>query len=181
MKRLSLLTLTIMLGMGCQRSEANPMDITQPNAIGNEESNFTRLTTCYDADEWTCAVEAAIVRKTNEKRSGLAGLDQVFETSHVARGHSKYMVEFGISHDNFQARAAELKDALPDMEINALGENVAQMSQNMADPELIAAEFVRMWWNSKGHRDNMLNGRYHYIGVGIMRSGNAIYATQMFH
>jgi uncharacterized protein YkwD len=183
MKRLSLLTLTIMITLACQRSEANPLDAAISNGMGDSAS-LTRRTACYDADEWTCAVEAAIVRKTNEKRAGTAGpLEQYFESSHVARDHSTYMAEQNdISHDNFQSRGDALARELPGLVINYLGENVAMMSyQSQLDPESVAAEFVKMWWNSDGHRENMLGGKYRSIGVGVVRTENEIYATQVFH
>jgi uncharacterized protein YkwD len=182
MKRLSLLTLTIMLALGCQRSEANPIDATQPTAIENESSSLARWTSCYDADEWTCEVEAAIARQTNEKRTGAPALTQLFESSYVARRHSNSMLKKNsVNHDGFQGRAAELNKEMPDLPICALGENVAMIGQDIDDPEQVAAEFVKMWWKSQGHHDNMINAQYKYIGVGVVRSGQAIYATQVFH
>jgi uncharacterized protein YkwD len=183
MKRLSLLTLTIILTVGCQRSEANPIDGTQPTAVENG-SNSTRLTSCYDADEWTCEVEAAIIRLTNEKRAQRGNLEQSFESSYVARLHSEYMGELGqINHDGFLAgnRTDALQKEFPGMKISYRAENVAAMSNSMVDPDLIAQEFVKMWWNSAGHRKNM-EGNYRYIGVGVIRTPeNGIYATQIFY
>ncbi|HYX32714.1 MAG TPA: CAP domain-containing protein [Oligoflexus sp.] len=185
MKRLSLLTLTMMLVLGCQRSDANPVDAAaQPNAPGHESSDFTRLTACYDADEWTCAVETEIVRLTNVKRatSKLVKLDQVFESSYIARGHSKSMTPDNISHNGFDQRFETLQKELPEVWRGRAGENVAYFSSRSEDPEAVAAELVKMWWNSKGHRDNMMNKDYVYIGVGITRnSDNLVFATQMFH
>ncbi len=184
MKRLSLITLTILLAMGCQRSDANPLENKQPTGTVQESSTVSRLTSCYDADEWTCEVEAAIVRKTNEKRAELkrASLEQVFETSYIARGHSKVMPVEGISHNGFKERFDALREALPGIRIGAGAENVAWMSFSQDDPELVAAEFVKMWWNSKGHKANMEGAQYRYIGVGVVRTDdNRVFATQMFH
>ncbi|MDQ3234145.1 MAG: hypothetical protein M3Q07_20250, partial [Pseudobdellovibrionaceae bacterium] len=154
MKRLSLLTLTMMLVLGCQRSDANPRDAAaQPNVPGHESSDFTRLTACYDADEWTCAVEAEIVRLTNEKRatSKLVKLDHVFESSHIARGHSKSMEPGKIDHNGFDERFKTLDKVLPEVWRGVAGENVAYLSSRSQDPEAeaVAAEFVKMWWKSE--------------------------------
>jgi uncharacterized protein YkwD len=94
MKRLSLITFTILLILGCQRSNANPMDPTLRDSRGNEDaSGYTRLTSCYEGDEWVCAVEAAIAAKTNQKRAGLVKLEHSFETSFAARVHSLKMMK----------------------------------------------------------------------------------------
>lgn len=38
------------------------------------------------------------------------------------------------------------------------------------------------WWNSEGHRDNMMNPDYHYVGIGIVldKDTNSYYGTQEF-
>ena len=57
-----------------------------------------------------------------------------------------------------------------------VGENIA-----MGRP-LSAARVVGMWMRSKGHRANILNGKYGHLGVGAAqsaRTGN-IYVVQNF-
>ena len=49
------------------------------------------------------------------------------------------------------------------------GENIAMGQQT---PE----EVVKAWMNSAGHRANILNANYNYIGVGYVSQGN--YWTQ---
>lgn len=181
MKRLPFLTLTTLIALACQRSEANPMNPDPSTALENDSSQLVRHTSCYDADEWTCEVEAAIARLTNEKRGRAPALDLLFESSKVARQHSQKMVREGISHEGFQGRGEEIKRELPGVKIVLLGENVAQFSNRLEDPEAIAKEFVRMWWNSAGHRQNIENSQYTYIGVGVARADSGIYATQIFH
>lgn len=181
MKRLPFLTLTTLITLACQRSEANPASPDPSMPLENDTPQLVRHTSCYDADEWTCEVEAAIVRLTNEKRSRASALDLLFESSKVARRHSQDMVKNGLSHDGFQGRGEEIKKELPGMRVFLLGENVAQFSNGLEEPEEVAAEFVRMWWNSAGHRQNIVNSQYTYIGVGVARSGSGIYATQIFH
>ena len=46
-----------------------------------------------------------------------------------------------------------------------LGENIAWGSMDYATP----ASIVKGWMNSPGHRANILNGRFHEIGLGIAR------------
>ncbi|WP_141732798.1 CAP domain-containing protein [Oligoflexus tunisiensis] len=186
MKRLSLITFTILLILGCQRSNANPLDPNLRNAPENEDSTaYTRLTSCYEGDEWVCAVEAAIVEKTNQKRAGIvAALTHSFEASYAARVHSLHMasVDDSFNHNGFpDSRELTIKQEFPGLKISMRGENIAMFSNGLTDPEDAAEEFVQMWWNSKGHRDNMLRDGIHYIGVGVARSPKGIYATQLFH
>ncbi|MES7477497.1 CAP domain-containing protein, partial [Cutibacterium acnes] len=47
-----------------------------------------------------------------------------------------------------------------------------------AQGQRTAAEVVKAWMNSSGHRANILNGTYTEIGVGYDPDGN--YWTQMF-
>ena len=62
-----------------------------------------------------------------------------------------------------------------------LGENLAWGSHELATPRSI----VRAWMKSPGHRENILNGKFREIGVGIVRgapepgvSRAATYATE---
>ena len=36
------------------------------------------------------------------------------------------------------------------------------------------------WMHSPGHRENLLNPSYSYVGIAVVRNGNRIYATQDF-
>lgn len=56
----------------------------------------------------------------------------------------------------------------------AAGENVAWTTAS-------ADTMVRMWMNSPGHRANILNARYHRLGLGVARTSTGRwYATQDF-
>ena len=44
----------------------------------------------------------------------------------------------------------------------------------------LAFKLVDGWMKSPGHRANMLNGRYRYIGVGVREQDSYIWATQNF-
>jgi len=185
MKRLPLLSLTLMLALGCQRSNSDPESITLPPGIDDEEASVTRLTSCHEADEWICAVEAAIIEKTNQKRAGLPILKQSYETSYAARVHSLDMMSRRkADHRGFAEghRQETLNQEFPGLKVTFAAENVAWLSQNMANPDLVAEEFVNMWWKSAGHRNNMLGARHRSVGVGVARSDErGIYVTQIFH
>jgi uncharacterized protein YkwD len=60
-------------------------------------------------------------------------------------------------------------------------ENVAYNSCDSSESEeSVASTFVQQWWNSSGHRQNML-GSHAAIGVGVVINSNGgCYGTQLF-
>ena len=138
---------------------------------------------CYKApDAFTCDAEQEIARLTNEKRQsqGLAALAFDPKMGYVARLWSVEQARTGtISHDWFQTGAwgqhyeAEFHAPSP-----AFAENVA-MNGGAATAADVAAQFVEQWWNSAGHRANMV-GPYGTLGVGVSRGADGFYATQDF-
>ena len=51
--------------------------------------------------------------------------------------------------------------------------------ENIAMGQRTAYQVVNAWMNSSGHRSNILNKNYEYIGVGVYRNGS-VYWTQIF-
>ncbi len=152
---------------------------TMTGSTGVDASGL--LTSCYKADDFTCKVEAAIVAQTNALRS--SPLVQSFESSFVARDWSEKQAKANaISHDGFPAaRQQLLKAEFPKASWGFFAENVAMFGGgDNSDPEAVAKKFVTMWYNSEGHRKNML-GNYGHIGAGVYQSGNNFYATQIFY
>lgn len=180
MKRLSLLAFILILS-ACNRSEKNDAEAPVNIPSDGKTSNIPRLKECYQGDEFTCAVEASIVAKTNARRNS-SSLTQSFESSFVARHWSdEQLASNTLSHDGFPAERAEtLQLTFPDLSFFYSAENVAMAVTNAQTADDLAEEIVEMWWNSSGHRKNML-GPYRYIGVGVAKSGRIVYATQLFH
>lgn len=178
MKKLSLIAFTWIASChSSKNSDVLPTDVPT-QGVGSE---LPVLTSCYQGDEWTCAVEAAIVAKTNSKR-GSNPLAQSFETSFVARDWSAAQLASNrLSHDGFpQERSETLRVNFPDLDFFFAAENVAMTQTNATTADAVAEEIVEMWWNSSGHKRNML-GPYQYLGAGVARSGRIVYATQLFH
>jgi uncharacterized protein YkwD len=137
-------------------------------------------TLCYKADAFLCEIEKIIVEETNRHRS--SALAQNKESCWVARQWSDAQAAKGqISHDGFPAaRRAALTAEFPAAKWNFYAENVAMSQSSSLDASKIAKAFVEMWWNSAGHKENML-GNYKNIGVGVSKIGNSYYATQIFY
>lgn len=136
--------------------------------------------TCYKGDDFSCAVEAAIVAEMNKLRT--SPLPQSPEASFVARLWSSIQSKTGkISHDGFpNDRQSVLIKEFPSNKIRFHAENVAMTGGSSTDPLKLASTFVKMWYNSEGHRKNML-GNHKGVGVGVIVKGKNAYATQIFY
>jgi len=119
-------------------------------------------------------IEKSVFNQINAKRTtnGLDALVWNDTIADMARGHSKDMadgtVPFG--HDGFDDRFAAISRIIP---ASAGAENIAYT------PDADSA--VNLWWDSAGHRANIL-GNYNYTGVGVAWSSadSAYYFTQIF-
>lgn len=144
---------------------------------------------CYKGDTFICKIERLITDKTNKYRAsrGLQPLTHEAKFSFVARDWSLQQGRAGnISHRGFPNSRESVYRAEFGVSTDFNGENVAYTSmvgggsQSDAAAEAVAQEFAVMWWNSSGHRANML-GNFKKIGVGMHKtSRGAWYATQIF-
>jgi uncharacterized protein YkwD len=146
-------------------------------------NNGSAAIPCYKGDAAICKIEFLIAQKTNEyrMRNGLAELEYDAKIGFVSRDWSRRQAAMGdIGHGGFP----EVREAVYAREfgsaIDLRGENVAFNSCNTANAEVSASAFVQQWWDSPGHRRNML-ARFAGIGVGIHRDSNGrCYGTQIF-
>ncbi len=102
--------------------------------------------------------EHEVIRLTNQERTrrGLRPLKMNAQMMHDARQWSAIQANTRMHHSRM-----------------GYGENVAW---NQKTPE----EVVRVWMNSRGHRANILNGRYTEIGAGYVRGARGPMWTQLF-
>lgn len=146
---------------------------------------------CYKAEEFICKVERLITEKTNKYRQsrGMQPLSHDSKISYVSRDWSKKQSNSGsIGHSGFPSARQSVYRTEFNESKSLRGENVAYTGmvgrtgqQDDAAAERIAEAFANMWWNSSGHRRNML-GNFRSIGVGVaQRSNGAWYATQIFN
>ncbi|NLZ45437.1 MAG: hypothetical protein GX896_01970 [Clostridiales bacterium] len=59
------------------------------------------------------------------------------------------------------------------IEYNTIGENIASGYST-------AKDVMEAWMNSQGHKENILNSKYEYIGVGVVEKNGRYYWTQLF-
>ncbi|MFC7394351.1 CAP domain-containing protein [Scopulibacillus cellulosilyticus] len=123
------------------------------------------------------AYEQKVVELTNQERqkNGLQPLKVDNQLSKMARDKSQDMADNGY-FDHQSPKYGSPFDMMKTYGIKytAAGENIAAGQKT---PE----EVVNSWMNSPGHRANILNKDYTYIGVGYVKGGSyGTYWTQDF-
>ena len=107
-----------------------------------------------------------------KKSRGLKPLNANWELSRVARYKSQDM-----ANNKYFSHTSPTYGSPFNM-IKNFGIKYRSAGENIAYGQRTPAQVVNSWWNSAGHRANMLNANYTDIGVGYVANGN--YWTQMF-
>ena len=125
-------------------------------------------------DEAVSSFEQRVIELTNQKRvqNGLKPLTANWELSRAARYKSQDM------HDKRYFSHTSPTYGSPFDMIKNFGISYRAAAENIAKGQTTPEAVVNAWWNSEGHRKNMLNSSYTQIGVGYVSDGN--YWTQMF-
>lgn len=125
-------------------------------------------------DESITSFEQQVIDLTNEKMAsrGLKPLNANWELSRVARYKSQDM-----ANNKYFSHTSPTYGSPFNM-IKNFGIKYRSAGENIAYGQRTPAQVVNSWWNSAGHRANMLNANYTDIGVGYVANGN--YWTQMF-
>ena len=137
----------------------------------------------YDAD-FVVALEAAIHDGINVERvrNGLRVLKYDEALADVARLHSADMAKnnyFAHEDDDGCDSACRLDAA--EYKWRWVGENLFLMKSNFRyTVSDAAAVIVQGWMGSEGHRKNILQKVFTDEGLGIVVSGDSIYATELF-
>lgn len=122
-------------------------------------------------------LEQEVIRLINQERAkqGLPALTENWELSRVARYKSQDMIDKG-----YFAHQSPTYGSPFDM-MESFGLKFSAAAENIAYGQRTAAEVVKAWMNSPGHRANILSRSYRYTGVGAAKKANGtLYWTQMF-
>ena len=107
---------------------------------------------------------------------GLAELKYDVMMNNVARKHSENMVDQGFfDHTDKMGKTVADRVSVGGYRVDVVGENLAygQLNAMFAHENLM---------NSLGHRENILNGDYRYVGVGVdFDDENVPYFTVVFY
>lgn len=134
---------------------ANPAKTTQTtSALSAYEQKVVDLTNQERAKNGLPAlkIDSTLSKMAHEKSRDMSANGYFSHTSPTYGSPFDMMKKYGITY-------------------HYAGENIAMGQQT---PE----EVVKAWMNSQGHRENILNPNYNYIGVGYVSQGN--YWTQEF-
>ena len=121
------------------------------------------------------SLQSDILKLVNQHRAklGLNALQMNDAATAEATIHSADMAKgrTGFGHDGFDNRMKHLNQKLG--VLRATGENVAY-------GKIDAAEVMKMWLNSPGHKKN-IEGNFSLMGIGIAKSKSGyLYFTQIF-
>lgn len=155
----------------CEPDIGNP-DESYYEMTAQEFKNYAPAneTISYDDVDYYL-LNAAIFHDTNiirqENSVGLLEYSKALERA--AQTHSIDMIEQDFfAHDNPNT-GKDPFDRMADEGVTGgyRGENIACASWRTWTYNTLAEQFVHnQWWNSAGHRANMLNGNFTYLGVG---------------
>ncbi|MBI3466489.1 MAG: TIGR03000 domain-containing protein [Planctomycetes bacterium] len=120
--------------------------------------------------------ERKVLELTNQERekADLAPFKVHVKLTRAARGHSANMARQGML-------AHTLDDKGPAHRIAETGYRFLHYGENVAEGSRTPAEVVRLWMNSPGHRENILEPRLTQIGIGLsMDQKGRKFWTQVF-
>lgn len=128
-------------------------------------------------------IHEAVNRARQQQGLGALRYDEALEA--VALKHSKDMIARNyFSHTTPEGK--DVGDRYRDSNYTGCrswGENIAWFSTSRLSRmtnEEIGIRIFNQWWNSPGHKRNMLSPNYNIEGIGIYISGNKVMATQNF-
>lgn len=127
------------------------------------------------------SVERHVFELVNDERAryGLSRLAWVERAADSARYHSHDMAanNFFAHMDRNGKRASARADEFGLSDWRRIGENIAWLT----GANDTATRVVRLWMESPGHRDNILNRSYRESGVGLARASDGkVFFTQVF-
>jgi uncharacterized protein YkwD len=127
----------------------------------------------------TAKIEVAVRQRINEVRqkNGLKPLENNERLAQVARNYSRQMAEKNFfSHTGADGSNLAQRVSAGGIFYWVVGENLFT-STNIPQP---VSAGVEGWMKSPGHRANILRPVFRETGVGVWRTGNTYYITQLF-
>ena len=103
-------------------------------------------------------------------------LDLDEQVARVARAHSESMRDNGFFGHRGPNGGITARLRAAGVSFSRAGENLAKLT-SVPDP---AGEAHRQFMNSSGHRDVMLDPQFRLAGVGVARSGDTYWVTQIY-
>lgn len=134
------------------------------------------------SQQFLAEVEQQIFNDVNKEREkqGLKPYTYSQQLQDYARDKSYDMGQKGyFSHEDKKGKLMSDQIKQDDLTFKSWGENIAYVS-GTTDPTKLATEFMKVWMNSEGHRDNILSTNFKEIGIGVYEKDGKVFATQEF-
>ena len=114
------------------------------------------------------------------QRHKLPNLQRYLALESAAQKHSNWMARNKrFSHEGRRGSSPHQRMKAESFGGSTTGENIYRLPARR-DQKKLAKNLVDGWMNSPGHRANILHSGFRYLGVGLARSGDSIYAIQNF-
>jgi len=122
------------------------------------------------------SAEDQILQLMNAKRveAGLQPLTLDNTLLQVARYKSDHMIQYNY-FDHTNPDGTKWTDWL-----QTIGYKYTTAGENIAYNTYDAVELFNQWWNSPGHRANMMNSSYTKVGIGVVQGNGEFMGTQEF-
>ena len=122
------------------------------------------------------SAENKILELMNEKRvaAGLQPLTMDNTLLQVARYKSNHMIQYNY-FDHTNPDGTKWTNWL-----KTLGYKYTATAENIAYNSYDPVQLFNQWWNSSGHRQNMMNPSYTKVGIGVIQGNNKYMGTQTF-
>jgi uncharacterized protein YkwD len=148
---------------------------TSTNVTSVDVQGLPNLPTNYSINIQNSA-EDQILQLMNQKRveAGLKPLTLDNTLIEVARYKSDDMIQNNF-FDHTNPDGTKWTNWL-----QALGYNYTTAGENIAYNNYDAVQLFTQWWNSPGHRANMMNASYTKVGIGVLSSNGKYMGTQEF-
>lgn len=153
-------------------------DETESSATETNTTETKTDNTAYDTPSNLTESEYAeeVLRLVNieRKKAGVTPLEADSELKKAAQSRAKEITEtFSHTRPNGEVCSSILTE---------MGISFGYFGENIAAGQRTPEEVVTVWMNSEGHRENILNPNYHYLGVGYteVSEGYSFYWVQIF-
>jgi len=148
---------------------------TNANVTSVDVQGLPQLPTTY-AINVQASVEDKILELMNAKRveAGLQPLTMDNTLVQLARYKSDHMIQYSY-FDHVTPQGTKYTDWL-----QAVGYKYTTAGENIAYNTYDAVELFTQWWNSPGHRANMMNASYTKVGIGVVQGNGKFMGTQEF-
>ena len=122
------------------------------------------------------SAEQKILELMNAKRTEAALQPLTIDNTLVqlARYKSDHMIQYNY-FDHVTPQGTKYTDWL-----QAVGYKYTSAGENIAYNTYDAVELFTQWWNSPGHRANMMNTSYTKVGIGVIQGNGKFMGTQEF-